>query len=193
MAGMSITRQYDGFLRCSGLSVTGGTPFSQGYGYDAASRLASATEGAESAAYGYVANSNLIQSITFQNSGNTVMTTAKGYDALDRLASISESGSQSFSGSYTYNAANQRTQYTIGDGSYPSRLAAPSMISSPGINSPAFTTTKSPIQERKHRHRHHNRRNRSILIHPIPRCPHIVQQRIRRHHPRREQHSQPYP
>ncbi|MGI8967452.1 MAG: hypothetical protein ACR2H1_15395 [Limisphaerales bacterium] len=49
------------------------------------------------------------------------MTTTKQYDYLNRLQSVSSTGPgiatpESFS--YTYNAANQRTRATLGDGSY---------------------------------------------------------------------------
>jgi RHS repeat-associated protein len=78
--------------------------------------LASVSDGGgNSAAYSYLANSSLVGQITFAHSGTTEMTTSKQYDYLNRLSSIS-SPSNSFA--YQYNAANQRTQSVLDDGSY---------------------------------------------------------------------------
>jgi YD repeat-containing protein len=52
--------------------------------------------------------------ITFSNNGVWRMTTSKQYDYLNRLTSVASS-SNSFA--YQYNAANQRTQATLIDGS----------------------------------------------------------------------------
>ena len=47
------------------------------YGYDNASRLASVSDGTNSAAYTYLANSPLVGQIVFQQIGATRMTTSK--------------------------------------------------------------------------------------------------------------------
>ena len=86
------------------------------YGYDNASRLTFVTDGTNSAAYSYLANSPLVGQIAFKQSGTTVMTTSKQYDFLNRLSSIFSLPSNSFA--YQYNAANQRTLNRLADGSY---------------------------------------------------------------------------
>jgi len=93
------------------------------FGYDAASRLQSVSDGVgNSAAYSYLANSPLVSQITFTNSGALRMTTTKQYDFLNRLTSISSVGTGSspspISFAYTYNNANQRTRNVEADGSY---------------------------------------------------------------------------
>ena len=83
--------------------------------HGSASRLASVSDGnGDSAAYSHLANSPLAGQIAFAQSGATRMTTIKQYDYLNRLSSVS-SPSNAFA--YSYNAANQRTQAALMDGS----------------------------------------------------------------------------
>jgi YD repeat-containing protein len=126
-AGTSVSTGYDGLLRRSSLQVSQGQTslVSQSFGFDAASRLASAAQYTAFAAYSYVNGSaaNLVQSIVFTNSGQPVMTTSKSYDTLDRLTSISSTVANQttpVSGfNYTYNAANERIQASVlSDGSH---------------------------------------------------------------------------
>ena len=121
--GVSVTNGYDQYLRRTTLSVLsgGGSQLlaSTAYGYDAASRLATVSDGTNTAAYGYVANSSLVGQIVFTNNGALRMTTTKQYDYLNRLTGInSSSSSASSSFAYQYNSANQRTQVTNTDNSY---------------------------------------------------------------------------
>ena len=62
------------------------------------------------AGYVYIANSPLIDTVTFRQGSTTRMTTKKSYDKLNRLLSIaSTAGAASpISYSYLYNDANQR-------------------------------------------------------------------------------------
>ncbi|MDB6110873.1 MAG: type secretion protein Rhs [Pedosphaera sp.] len=87
--------------------------------FDAASRLASISDRTNSAAYSYLANSPLVQNITFQQNGTTRMTTIKSYDNLNRLTSIGSANGAAVldSHAYAYNAANQRSSVTNSDGS----------------------------------------------------------------------------
>ena len=91
----------------------------QSFGYDAASRLQQATNGAATAGYVYLANSPLVSQIGFTN-GSVWMKTAKQYDNLNRLTSVasSSSGGAALSSAYGYNAANQRVAMTNADGTY---------------------------------------------------------------------------
>ena len=89
--------------------------------YDAASRLLTVTDGTNSAAYSYLANSPLVGQIAFADNGTTQMTATKSYDNLNRLTGI-VNGNGTIPAvdqrSYTYNGANQRTGMTNTDGSY---------------------------------------------------------------------------
>ena len=81
----------------------------------AGNRLASVSDGTRQTSYGYVPNSTLLASTAIQQSGNPVVTVSRQYDYLNRLLSISTD--QGLSAAYAYNAANQRTALTNGDGS----------------------------------------------------------------------------
>ena len=116
--GMVITNQFDAELRRTSTTLPGGsgTICQANYTYDAASRLATVSDGnGNSAAYSYLANSPLVGQIAFAHSGTTEMTTIKQYDYLNRLTSISSSPSNAIN--YLYNQANQRTLDRLADGS----------------------------------------------------------------------------
>ena len=88
------------------------------YGYDAASRLASVSDGTNTASYGYLANSSLAGTLTLQRGGSTRLTTVRGYDNLNRLTNILNNAALTVSSGYGYNAANQRTNQWREDGTY---------------------------------------------------------------------------
>ena len=119
--GLSITNTYDALLRRSSLTFQ---PFNSStlYSYDNASRLASVSDGTNTATYTYVANASLVSQIAFTQSGQPRMTTTKIYDALNCLTkteALNPSTLQPFNSfSYDYNAANQRTRTTHADASY---------------------------------------------------------------------------
>jgi hypothetical protein len=117
LSKVSVTNGYDALLRrsVSWASGYGATPTL--YTYDNASRLASAGDGANSAAYAYLANSPLVGQIRFAQSSTTRMTTVKQYDYLNRLTSIRNApawaGRTPFSFAYFYNTANQRANVAL--------------------------------------------------------------------------------
>lgn len=125
LSGVSVNTGYDALLRRAGLQVTQGQTslVSQSFGFDTASRLASASQGTANAAYVYQPNSaaDLVQSITFGNSngGNVqpVMMTSKSYDLLDRITSIAStvtgSSTPTASYAYTYNLANEQVRTDV--------------------------------------------------------------------------------
>ena len=120
--GLSVTNGYDDLLRRTNVSVqNSSTPILQtAYAYDAASRLSTVSEGTNAATYSYLANSPLVESITFKQGAATRMTTTKSYDLLNRLTSIQSINSQPStinSFAYAYNDANQRTAVTNADAS----------------------------------------------------------------------------
>jgi RHS repeat-associated protein len=116
--GFMVTNQYDADLRRTQMTLcSNSVPLCRAiYGYDAASRLASVSDGTNSATYSYLANSPMVGQIVFASNGVTRMTTSRQYDYLNRLSAISSSPSNSFA--YLYNAANQRTMDRLADGSY---------------------------------------------------------------------------
>jgi len=123
--GLSVTNGYDNLLRRTTLAALSANSqlLSTAYGYNAASRLSTVSDGTNSAAYTYVANSPLLGNIVFQHNGQTVMTTTKAYDNLNRLTSISSIGGASSASpissfNYNYNFANQRGTVTNADNSY---------------------------------------------------------------------------
>ena len=102
-------------------SVNGLAGTLNSFSYDSASRLHSVSDGTRSATYNYLANSALVQSVTFRQGTTVRLTTAKAYDALNRLTSISSLNAQpstltSFASAY--NDAQQRTRVDSADGSY---------------------------------------------------------------------------
>ncbi|HXC35673.1 MAG TPA: RHS repeat-associated core domain-containing protein, partial [Candidatus Acidoferrales bacterium] len=119
--GLSVSNVYDGLLRRTNLTVNSATTLaSTAYGYDAASRLLTVSDGTNTAAYTYIGNSSLINEISFTNNGVARMTTTKQYDYLNRLTKIQSSagGATVASFNYNYNPANQRTATTNADNSY---------------------------------------------------------------------------
>ena len=123
LAGLSITNGYDQFLRRTNLTALGAGVLNRtDYGYDAASRLQSVSDGSNSASYAYLANSPLVSKIAFKQGNTPRMTTIKQFDYLNRLRQIASaprvSGALPFSYNYNYNSANQRTKNTLADGSY---------------------------------------------------------------------------
>lgn len=122
--GLTITNQYDTLMRRSSVKAMITSPSttlsSATYGYDAASRLLGVTNGNYSVNYAYLANSPLVNQLTFRESTTTRMTTTKSYDYLNRLLSISSTAGSSVISShgYVYNDADQRTRVDLVDGSY---------------------------------------------------------------------------
>lgn len=119
--GLGIEIGYDGLLRRNSSAAKRGgiTLVSASYSYDGASRLAGVSNGAQSAAYSYLANSSLVSQIAF-GQGGTAMTTTKSYDSLDRLSAISSApaAGNAVSYAYQYDSAGQRSQVTHADGAY---------------------------------------------------------------------------
>jgi RHS repeat-associated protein len=124
LAGISLDAGFDILGRRTSLawSATAGSG-STAYAYDAASRLATVSSGAVSFAYGYLPNSDLVATVTASNGTQDVMDTNRAYDQISRLTAITSTRLLAptdtlTSFTYAYNAANQRIQSTLADGSY---------------------------------------------------------------------------
>ena len=124
LTGFAVTNGYDTCLRRTALALLNSQSSVlalASYGYDAASRLQTLTDAANnSATYSYLANSPLVQQITFKQNGTTRMITTKSYDNLNRQVSIVSTTNSAAVASfgYQYNSANQRTAITNADSSY---------------------------------------------------------------------------
>jgi len=115
--GLSITNRFDSLLRRINFSILNSPSSilaSTAYGYDAASRLLTVSDGTNSATYSYLANSPLVDHILFTRNGAPVMTNQNTYDYVNRLTG--KSSALNFN--YQYNAASQRTRAALMDGSY---------------------------------------------------------------------------
>ena len=123
LAGLSVERTYDAYLRLQDVSAKRGSTTLQGatYGYDTAGRVQSLTDGSYNANYTYAPWTMLVNTVSFQ-AGTTRMTTFKQFDRLNRLQSIRSAPAASevlpISHSYHYNQANQRDNAMLADGSY---------------------------------------------------------------------------
>jgi RHS repeat-associated protein len=131
LAGLSVNYGYNTYLQNTSAQIKNGSTDLQTatYSYDTAGRLQTVTDGsvtAYTATYAYTANSLLINTVTFKNTGSTRLLTTKNYDRLNRPVSIT---SQAYNSSgvavgspvgaaYQYNSADQRTRTDFPDGSY---------------------------------------------------------------------------
>jgi len=122
LAGLKVEYEYDSIgRRTNTLFFTNNAAavLAHGYTYDAASRLRAVSDGTYSAAYSYLANSSLIDSISYDDGPNTRMTAPRTYDHLGRLQRIAATPTSGlrWDFDYTYNQANQRVRTAHRDGS----------------------------------------------------------------------------
>ena len=114
--GLTVSNSYDLYFRRTNSGVWNGSAWltRTEYTYDNASRLQKVGDGTNSATYAYLANSSLIDTVTFKENAATRLTTTKTWDNLNRLKKIDSvaGGSTASSHAYAYNSANQRTSVT---------------------------------------------------------------------------------
>jgi len=119
--GISATNAYDAVLRrIKQVTLLNGSVLTTTTnGFDAASRLQVVSDGTNAATYGYLANSALVTSLTFEQNGSNRLAVRKTFDNLSRLTALtnSPSGDAVLSFNYAYNSANQRTAVTNQDSS----------------------------------------------------------------------------
>ena len=100
----------------------GGTAvFANNYTYDVQSRIASVSDGANTATHSRVAGTHLLNTTTITAGGSAKLTTARSYDSLYRMTSISSVSSAPSvvkTYSYTYDDKDRRSRLNMPDGSY---------------------------------------------------------------------------
>ncbi|MBI4556124.1 MAG: RHS repeat protein, partial [Candidatus Hydrogenedentes bacterium] len=121
-SGLKLTNQTDSVYGRTSLRLLDSQDtilLQHDYGYDTYGRLAGVTNGVYSARYGYLANSDLIQTVTNRNNGTNVLTSTKAYEFGYRLASIVNVASNTTvsAHSYLYDAVDRRRQATLQDSS----------------------------------------------------------------------------
>lgn len=120
--GITVSNHFNPYYGRDAVAVLVGSSLSleDDYGYDDYGRLGSVSNGNYSASYGYVPNSDLLQTTTFKNGADIVLTTTRTWDYGMRLRSIANvvGSAPVTSHSYQYDALNRRTQATLEDGSY---------------------------------------------------------------------------
>ncbi len=89
------------------------------YSYDAMSRIASVSDGTNTAEYTRLSGTNLLNSVVVKQGEATKLSTTKTYDAFNRLLSTSSvAGAATRTYTYEYNDKDQRTKLTLADGTY---------------------------------------------------------------------------
>ncbi|MBI3868592.1 MAG: RHS repeat-associated core domain-containing protein [Verrucomicrobia bacterium] len=126
LSGLTVAMTSDSLLRPGTLDVHNGAQLigsAVTYGYDAASRIASVTDGAFNTGYVYENSANLVRTVTLKQNTTPRVTSEQRYDLLGRLRSVSSSlngsgGPPAVASGYQYNSANQRERDREADGSY---------------------------------------------------------------------------
>jgi RHS repeat-associated protein len=122
LAGITVSNHFDARYGRDGLSVLNeaGPLVQHSFGYDSFGRLGSVSSGVYSAEYGYLPNSDLLQTTTCKNNGATVLTTTRSWEYGMRLAAIINQvgGTVVSSFGYEYDGLNRRTECDLEDGSY---------------------------------------------------------------------------
>ncbi len=119
--GITVSNHYNAVygrdvLQVSGLSST----LTNQFDYDANGRLSTVSNGIYSAAYSYLAKSDLLQTTTSKSNATTVLTATCTWDYGQRLGSIKNviGGTTVTAHNYLYDGLNRRTQATLVDGSH---------------------------------------------------------------------------
>jgi RHS repeat-associated protein len=118
--GITISNNYDPVYGRNALVTTGlSSTLNTVYSYDTYGRMNSVSSGTSHVGYGYLPNSDLLQTTSCSNASSAVLTTSRQWDYGFRLRSIANTvnGSAVTSHAYTYDNVNRRTQATLEDGS----------------------------------------------------------------------------
>jgi RHS repeat-associated protein len=120
MSGISVTNHFNPVYGRDLLKVSGTTtPLTNQFGYDSYGRLSTVSCGIYSAAYAYLANSDLLQTTTCKSNALAILTTTRAWDAGPRLRSIANTanGAVVTSHTYAYDPIDRRKSAQLEDGS----------------------------------------------------------------------------
>lgn len=121
LAGITVTNHFDSFGRRDLLSAhSSSAPLLQhSFSYDAYGRLYTVSNGIYSALYGYLPNSDLLQTTTCKSNTTPLLTATRTWETGPRLRSIvnSVNGATVTSHTYRYDSLDRRIQATLEDGS----------------------------------------------------------------------------
>ncbi|MGA2866768.1 MAG: hypothetical protein ABSF95_20025, partial [Verrucomicrobiota bacterium] len=121
LGGITLTNHFDPVYGRDMFKVLGpGWSITNNYSYDAYGRLGSVSNGLYSAVYGYLPNSDLLQTTTCKSNTTTVLTTTRTWESGPRLRSVANtaSGAVVTSHGYVYDALDRRQSAVLGDGSH---------------------------------------------------------------------------
>jgi RHS repeat-associated protein len=120
MSGIAVTNHFNSVYGRDFLKVAGTTtPLTNQFTYDSYGRLVTVSCGIYSAAYGYLANSDLIQGTSSKSNAIEILRTTRTWEIGPRLRSVVNTANNSVvtSFGYRYDALNRRIQTGLEDGS----------------------------------------------------------------------------
>jgi len=120
LSGITVTNHINSVYGRDWVAVQGlASALQNNYGYDTYGRLGTVSSGNYSATYGYLPNSDLLQTTTCRNNSSTVLTTTRCWEYGMRLGAIlnEASGIDVSSRSYNYDARSRPVSATLEDGS----------------------------------------------------------------------------
>ncbi|HYG33889.1 MAG TPA: RHS repeat domain-containing protein, partial [Clostridia bacterium] len=119
-SGLTISNHFNRIYGREELRLIGLTcPITNKFTYDSWGRLEGVSNGVYSASYGYLPNSDLLQTTTCKNNGSAVLTTTRAWEHGFRLGGIVNSVDENVvtSHAYQYDNLNRRTRAALEDGS----------------------------------------------------------------------------
>jgi RHS repeat-associated protein len=121
MSGIAVSNHFNTVYGRDFLKVSGTTPpLTNQFTYDSYGRLSTVSCGIYSAAYGYLPNSDLLQTTTGKSNSLAILTTTRTWQTGPRLQSIvnTANGTVVTSHSYAYDALDRRKSALLEDGSH---------------------------------------------------------------------------
>jgi RHS repeat-associated protein len=121
MSSIIVSNHFNTVYGRDFLKVSGTTPpLTNQFTYDSYGRLSSVSCGIYSAAYGYLPNSDLLQTTTGKSNSLAILTTTRTWQTGPRLQSIvnTANGSVVTSHTYAYDALDRRKSALLEDGSH---------------------------------------------------------------------------
>ena len=118
---ITVSNHFNGVYGRDSLSILGlVSPLKDDYSYDSCGRLSGAASGNCSASYGYVSDSDLLQSTTFKTNTTSVLTSTRVWSYGMRISAVRNEvdGRTMSSFGYQYDPLNRRIRGSLEDGSF---------------------------------------------------------------------------